>query len=312
MALHLVTGGAGFIGSHIAEELLRQGERVRIVDNLVTGKRENVETLRGDVEFIEGDVADAALMKTAVEGVEVIYHQAAIPSVPRSIDDPLSTNRASVDGTLMTLLAARDANVRRLIYASSSSIYGNDKTLPAIETEPTVPISPYGVAKLAGELYLRVAYDCYDIETVSLRYFNVFGPRQDPLSSYAGVTPIFVREMLAGRPPTIFDDGEQTRDFTYVANVVEANLKAASAPGAPGKVFNAAAGIQTTVNRLCEIIAAILDFRTPPRYADPRPGDIRHSFADISAARATLGYEPCTSLEDGLQLTVDWLKTQEL
>ncbi|HUV39867.1 MAG TPA: SDR family oxidoreductase [Planctomycetota bacterium] len=311
MSLHLVTGGAGFIGSHIAEELLRQGERVRIIDNLCTGKRENVEGLPGEVEFVEGDICDASLVTKAVRGVEVVYHEAAIPSVPRSVDDPFTTNRASVDGTLRVLLAARDAKVRRIVYASSSSVYGEDKTLPAVESLPTVPISPYGVAKLAGELYTRVAHACYGLETVVLRYFNVFGPRQDPHSSYAGVTPIFVREMLAGRTPTIFDDGEQTRDFTYVANVVQANLKAASAPGAPGRVFNAAAGVQTSVNRLYRLIADLLDFTAPPKYAPPRPGDIKHSLADISAARETLGYDPDVSLEDGLRTTVDWLKTQK-
>ena len=311
MALHLVTGGAGFIGSHIAEELLRQGEKVRIIDDLSTGKRENVEVLPGDVEFIEGDVADEAAVTRAARGVEVVYHQAAIPSVPRSVEDPLTTNRASVDGTLRLLLAARDAGVRRIVYASSSSVYGENEELPALETLPTVPISPYGVAKLAGELYARVAHLCYGMETVVLRYFNVFGPRQDPHSSYAGVTPIFVRELLASRVPVIFGDGEQTRDFTYVGNIVSANLKAATAEGAPGGVFNAASSIQTTVNRLYEIVSGLLGVDAPPRYDEPRPGDIRHSVADITAAREVLGYEPTRSLEDGLKLTVDWLKTQK-
>ena len=308
MSLHLVTGGAGFIGSHIAEELLRQGERVRIIDNLVTGKRENVEALPGTPEFIEGDICDAALVAKAVRDVEVIYHQAAIPSVPRSVEDPFTTNRAAVDGTLQLLAAARDSNVRRLVYASSSSVYGENQDLPTRETTTTVPVSPYGVAKLTGELYVRVACRCYGFETVALRYFNVFGPRQDPTSTYAGVTPIFVREMLAGRTPTIFDDGEQTRDFTYVADVVQANLKAASAPGAAGKVFNAAAGVQTSVNRLYELIAGVLDFTEPPNYAPARSGDIKHSLADITAARDTLGFDPAISLEDGLRITVDWLR----
>ncbi|HUW57571.1 MAG TPA: SDR family oxidoreductase [Planctomycetota bacterium] len=312
MALHLVTGGAGFIGSHIAEELLREGEHVRVVDDLSTGKLENVEHLKGDLEFVQGDVCSEALMKRVSEGVEVVYHQAAIPSVPRSLDEPLVTNRASVDGTLCVLMSAREAGVRRVVYASSSSVYGENDTLPAVETLPTVPISPYGVAKLAGELYARVFHHCYGMETVALRYFNVFGPRQDPQSMYAGVTPIFVRELLAGRTPTIFGDGEQTRDFTYVANVVSANLRAASAPDAPGKVFNAASGVQTTVNRLYQIISQLLDVDVPPRYDDPRPGDIRHSLADVAAARDVLDYEPHVSLEDGLKLTVDWLKTQKL
>ena len=312
MALHLVTGGAGFIGSHIAEELLRQGERVRIIDDLSTGKRENLECLAGDLQFIEGDICDETAMKKAADGVEVIYHQAAIPSVPLSVEKPLVTNRASVDGTLMVLLAARDAGVRRLVYASSSSVYGENPTLPSVETLPTVPISPYGVAKLAGELYFRVFSKCYNMEAVVLRYFNVFGPRQDPTSMYAGVTPIFVRELLAERQPTIFGDGEQTRDFTYVTDVVQANFKAASAPGASGGVFNAAAGKQTTVNRLYEIISDILGVDTPAAYGPPRPGDIVHSCADITPAREVLGYDPVVSIEDGLKLTIDWLKTQDL
>ena len=312
MSLHLVTGGAGFIGSHIAEELLRQGERVRIVDNLCTGRPENIEGLKGDLEFVQGDVCDEALMKGVTEGVEVIYHQAAITSVPRSLDEPLVINRASVDGTLQVLLTARETGVRRVVYASSSSVYGEIAELPVTETLPTVPISPYGVAKLAGELYTRVFHHCYGMETVALRYFNVFGPRQDPKSMYAGVTPIFVRELLAGRQATIFGDGEQTRDFTYVGNIVQANLKAASAKDAPGQVFNVASGMATTVNRLYELIAGILGVDTPPRYDEPRPGDIRHSVADVAAARDTLQYEPTLSLEEGLKLTVDWLKTQEL
>ena len=312
MTLHLVTGGAGFIGSHIVEALLRQGERVRVVDDLSTGKLENVEHLKGDLEFVQGDVCSETLMKRVSEDVEVVYHQAAIPSVPRSLDEPLVTNRASVDGTLRVLLAARDAGVRRVVYASSSSVYGENDTVPTVETMPTVPISPYGVAKLAGELYARVFHRCYGMETVALRYFNVFGPRQDPASSYAGVTPIFVRELLAGRTPTIFGDGEQTRDFTYVTNVVQANLKAATAPGASGKVFNAASGVQTTVNRLYEVISRLLDLDVSPRHDDPRAGDIRHSLADIAAARETLDYAPDVSLEDGLRITVDWLKTQKL
>jgi len=312
MALHLVTGGAGFIGSHIAEELLRQGERVRIVDNLSTGKTENIEGLKGKLEFIRGDICDKLVMERAVRGVEAIFHEAAIPSVPRSVDDPLTTNRASVDGTLTVLLAARDAGVRRVVYASSSAVYGDTPELPKVETMPTVPISPYGVAKLAGELYTRVFHHCYGMGTVVLRYFNVFGPRQDPKSMYAGVTPIFVRELLAARQVTIFGDGTQTRDFTYVGNVVQANLRAVTAKGAPGRVFNAASGVRTTVNRLYEIISGLLGVAAPPRYDEPRKGDVLHSCADISAAREVLGYEPTITLEQGLKLTVDWLKTQSL
>jgi len=312
MATHLVTGGAGFIGSHIAEELLREGERVRIVDNLSTGKKENLEALRGDLEFIEGDVCDEKLMEKAASGVEVVFHEAAIPSVPRSVKDPIASNRASVDGTLRVLLAARDAHVRRLIYASSSSVYGETPELPKTEMMPTVPVSPYGVAKLTAELYCRAFTKCYGFETVSLRYFNVFGPRQDPKSMYAGVIPIFVRELLRGNVPTIFDDGEQTRDFTYISNVVQANLKAATASGAAGRVFNAGAGGQITVNTLYRLIAGILGEQTPARHGPPRPGDVRHSFADITAAREVLRYEPTVSVEEGLKLTVAWLKTRKL
>jgi nucleoside-diphosphate-sugar epimerase len=311
MSLHLVTGGAGFIGSHIAEELLRQGERVRILDNLATGKRENVEALPGEPEFIEGDVCDPEVVRRAVADVEIVYHQAAIPSVPRSIDDPFTTNRAAVDGTLQLIAAAREAGVRRMTYASSSSVYGEHEEMPTREDVPTVPISPYAVAKLTGELYTRLAHRCWGLEAVTLRYFNVYGPRQDPASMYAGVTPIFVREMLSGNTPTIFGDGEQTRDFTYVTDVVQANLKAAGASSsAVGCVFNAACGVQTSVNRLYELVAGILGFTEPPNYAPPRAGDIRRSEADISAARDTLGYEPRVPLEEGLRKTIDWLKTQ--
>ncbi len=309
MALHLVTGGAGFIGSHIAEELLRRGDKVRIIDNLSTGKRENVEALHGPVEFIEADLCDERAVRKAVAGCEFVFHEAAIPSVPRSIEDPLGSNRASVDGTLKLLIAARDAKVRRLVYASSSSVYGDTPTLPKHESMPTVPISPYGVAKLTAEHYCRVFTICYGFETVSLRYFNVFGPRQDPKSMYAGVIPVFVRELLAGRAPTIFGDGAQTRDFTYVANVVQANLKAAAAPKAAGGVFNAGAGGQVSVNELYLLIARILGVTSPAVLAPERSGDIRHSYADISAARDVLGYRPDLSVEDGLRRTIEWLKT---
>lgn len=317
MAMHLVTGGAGFIGSHIAEELLRQGEKVRILDDLSTGKRENIEALlshplgtsKGPVEFIEADVCDEDAVRRAVAGVDVIFHEAAIPSVPRSVADPFGSNRASVDGTLRLLVAARDAGVRRLVYASSSAVYGDLPTLPKVETMPTVPISPYGVAKLTAELYCRVFTTCYGFETVSLRYFNVFGPRQDPKSMYAGAIPIFVRELLKGGVPTLFGDGEQTRDFTYVADVVQANLKAATAARAAGGVFNAGAGRRVTVNRVYRIIAGVLGIDRPANYGPPRPGDILHSYADISAAEDVLGYRPGVTVEDGLKLTVEWLKT---
>ena len=309
MALHLVTGGAGFIGSNIAQELLRQGEHVRIIDNLVTGKRANVEALKGHVEFIEADVCDEPAVRRAVQGVEVVFHEAAIPSVPRSVKDPLGTNRASVDGTLHVLLAARAARVRRVVYASSSSVYGETPTLPKREDMPTVPVSPYGVAKLTAELYCRAFTKCYGLETVSLRYFNVFGPRQDPKSPYAGVIPIFTRELLNGEAPTIFGDGEQTRDFTYIANVVQANLLAATAPKAAGGVFNAGAGTQISVNALYRLIAGILRADRPPKYGPLRGGDILHSYADISEARKALGYNPAVGVEEGLRLTIDWLKT---
>ena len=310
MGMHLVTGGAGFIGSNIAEELLAQGERVRIIDNLSTGKRANVEALKGPVEFIEGDICDGAVIGRAVRGVEVVFHEAAIASVPRSVKDPLTTNRASVDGTLAVLLAAREAGVRRVIYASSSAVYGETATLPKTEEMPTVPVSPYGVAKLAAELYCRAFAKCYGLETVSLRYFNVFGPRQDPKSMYAGVIPIFVRELLAGRAPTIFGDGEQTRDFTYITNVVQANLKAATAKGAAGGVFNTGAGVRTSVNTLYRLIAGILGIDRPAKYGPPRHGDVLHAYADVSAARKVLGYDPTVTVEEGLRRTIDWLKKE--
>jgi nucleoside-diphosphate-sugar epimerase len=310
MAVHLVTGGAGFIGSNIAEELLRQGERVRIIDNLATGKRANVEALAGPVEFMEADICDEGAIRRAVRGVEVVFHEAAIASVPRSVKDPLTTNRASVDGTLAVLLAAREAGVRRVIYASSSAVYGETPTLPKTEEMPTVPVSPYGVAKLTAELYCRAFTKCYGLETVSLRYFNVFGPRQDPKSMYAGVIPIFVRELLAGRVPTIFGDGEQTRDFTYITNVVQANLKAATASGAAGGVYNAGAGIKTSVNTLYRLVAGILGVDKPANHGPFRQGDILHAYADVSAARKVLGYQPTVTVEEGLRRTIEWLKKQ--
>jgi nucleoside-diphosphate-sugar epimerase len=269
-----------------------------------------VEALAGPVEFMEADICDEGAIRRAVRGVEVVFHEAAIASVPRSVKDPLTTNRASVDGTLAVLLAAREAGVRRVIYASSSAVYGETPTLPKTEEMPTVPVSPYGVAKLTAELYCRAFTKCYGLETVSLRYFNVFGPRQDPKSMYAGVIPIFVRELLAGRVPTIFGDGEQTRDFTYITNVVQANLKAATASGAAGGVYNAGAGIKTSVNTLYRLVAGILGVDKPANHGPFRQGDILHAYADVSAARKVLGYQPTVTVEEGLRRTIEWLKKQ--
>src|ERR687898_1460651 len=281
MAHYLVTGGAGFIGSHLAEELLRRGHRVRIADSLITGKKSNIEPLR-DVEFLEGDLADIAVAREAVAGCEYVLHQAAIPSVPRSVQDPLTSNRANVDATLNVLLAARDAGVKRLVFAASSSAYGNTPTLPKHEGMPTNPLSPYALQKVIGEQYLQMFTRLYGLETVSIRYFNVFGPRQDPTSPYSGVISVFATALLQNRPPTIFGDGEQTRDFTYVANVVDGVLRACDAPGASGQIVNVATGGRISLNQLFEEMRKLIGSDVRPTYAEVRPGDVRDSQADIT------------------------------
>src|SRR5688572_12987472 len=283
MTSYLVTGGAGFIGSHLAEELVRRGERVRVVDNLITGKRGNLAHLPG-VDFLEGDLADLSVAHRAVQGVEIVLHQAAIPSVPRSVEDPITSNRANVDASLNLLVAARDAGVKRVVYAGSSSAYGDTPVLPKVESMPTAPLSPYALQKLVAEEYCRMFTRLYGLETVTTRYFNVFGPRQDPSSPYSGVISLFVSALYAGQPPTIHGDGEQTRDFTYVANVVDGVLRASSAPGVSGEVINIATGGRISLNQLFRTIRDLLGASVEPTYAAPRRGDVRDSRADIEKA----------------------------
>jgi len=305
----LVTGGAGFIGSHIAAALMAGGARVRVLDDLSTGHRENLDEIGGDLDFIEGSVADEALLKKVLDGVEVIFHEAAIPSVPRSVEAPRQTHVASVDGTFSLLVAARDAGVRRVVYAASSSAYGDQPTLPKIEHMLPDPLSPYAVAKLVGEYYCQVFTRVYGLETVSLRYFNVFGPRQDPGSQYSGVVSRFISALLSGERPVIYGDGEQSRDFTYIDNVVAANLSAATSTGASGKVINVANGQRITLN---ELLAELKDLTgkqdVTAEYREPRVGDVKHSLADIKLAQEFLGYESKVELREGLQRTIDWWK----
>jgi UDP-glucose 4-epimerase len=285
---------------------------VRVLDNLSTGKWENIEPFLAAVEFITGDIRDLKVVQQAVEGVDYVLHQAAVPSVPRSVKDPLVTNSANVDGTLNILIAARDAGVKRVVYASSSSVYGDTPILPKREEMRPTPRSPYAVSKLAGELYCQVFYHVYGLETVALRYFNVFGPRQDPKSQYAAVVPKFITALLRGEPPTIFGDGEQSRDFTYVENVVEANLLAAKAPGVAGQVFNIACGERLTVNQLAAILSEIIGVNLEPEHVPPRPGDVRYSLADISKARKLLGYEVKVDVREGLEQTVKWYRSHSV
>lgn len=301
----LVTGGAGFIGSNLVEALLERGHRVRVLDNFSTGKRENLSPFQNQIDLIEGDIRSYHLVQQAVEGVEVILHEAALPSVPRSINDPITTNEVNVIGTLNVLEAARKAGVRRVVYASSSSVYGNSPALPKDEDMVPNPLSPYAVSKLAGEKYCQVFSKIYGLETVALRYFNVFGPRQDPNSQYSAVIPTFIARMRNGGRPVIFGDGEQSRDFTYVANVVQANLLAASSDSDSGLVMNCACGERTTLNELVQHIAATTGRDPDAIYADPRPGDVRHSFANIDRAREHLGYEPTVGFAQGLRMTIN-------
>ena len=306
----LVTGGAGFIGSHIASALLDSGARVRVLDDLSTGHRENIDEIGGGVDFIEGSVADEALLNKALDGVEVVFHEAAIPSVPRSVEAPRQSHIASVDGTFSLLLAARDKKVRRVVYAASSSAYGDQPTLPKSEQMLPDPLSPYAVAKLVGEYYCQVFTRVYGLETVSLRYFNVFGPRQDPGSQYSGVVSRFISALLSGEQPVIYGDGEQSRDFTYIENVVAANLSAAEAEDASGKVINVANGDRITLNQLLAELKELTGTQhVKAKYLEPRVGDVRHSLADISMARELLGYESKVGLTEGLQRTIDWWKS---
>src|SRR5678816_2843207 len=306
----LVTGGAGFIGSHIAATLSASGARVRIIDDLSTGYLENVEEVGGDVDFVHASVADEPALRKALEDVELVFHEAAIPSVPRSVDNPRQTHIASVDSTFSLLLAAKDRKIRRIVYAASSSAYGDQPTLPKVEDMLPDPLSPYAVAKLVGEYYCQVFTRVYGLETVSLRYFNVFGPRQDPSSQYSGVISRFIAVLLSGQKPVIYGDGEQSRDFTYIENVVGANLNAASAAGAVGKVINVANGARVTLNELLAELKELTGKQdVTAEYPEPRVGDVRHSLADITLARQFLRYESKVGLREGLQRTIDWWKS---
>jgi nucleoside-diphosphate-sugar epimerase len=300
----LVTGGAGFIGSHLAAELLRRGHRVRVLDNFATGRRENLGELAGEVEVVEGDIRSGECVHRAVGGCEVVFHLAALPSVPRSVEDPLTSNETNTAGTLNVLLAARDHDVRRVVCASSSSVYGAADALPYREDGPALPISPYATTKLAGEGYARAMHGVHGLDAVTLRYFNVFGPRQDPASHYASVVPSFIRALLEHRAPVIHGDGTQSRDFTYVANAVHANLLAMDAPGVGGRVYNVACGERVSLNRLLAELAELLGREAAPVFGPPRAADMRHTLADLSRARAELGYEPVVRLREGLERTV--------
>ncbi len=300
----LVTGGAGFIGGHLVSGLLTAGWSVRVVDDLSTGAEQNLADVIDRVDFIRDDIRDARTLERAMDGVEVVFHQAAVPSVPRSVAEPLMTNSVNVDGTLQVLESARNTGVRRVVFAASSSAYGDTEILPKIETLPATPQSPYALQKYAGEVYCRLYHDLYGLETVSLRYFNIFGPRQDPTSDYAAVIPSFVSSALAGKPPVIYGDGNQTRDFTYVENAVQANLLAADAERAPGSVINIAAGVRTSVNDLWNGIREIVGIDAEARYEAARAGDVRDSLADLSRAVKLLEYEPAVGLEEGLRRTI--------
>jgi nucleoside-diphosphate-sugar epimerase len=308
MPTYLVTGAAGFIGSNIVEELVKRGERVRALDNLSTGYRRNLEPLMDRIEFIEGSVTDDALLRRAMEGVDYVLHQAAIPSVPRSVEEPLQSHEANATGTLKVLLAARDAGVKRVVFASSSAVYGDSPTMPKREDMRTQPLSPYAVNKLAGEEYCKVFHRVYGLPTVALRYFNVFGPRQDPTSAYAAAIAAFASAILAGKQPTVYGDGLQTRDFTYVSNVVDANLLACETDAADGQALNIACGERISLLDLIAELNSLLGTNLEPVFAPERKGDVRHSLADIGPARARLGYEPRVGLREGLANTVRWMQ----
>jgi UDP-N-acetylglucosamine/UDP-N-acetyl-alpha-D-glucosaminouronate 4-epimerase len=308
MARYLVTGGAGFIGSHIAEALVNRGDQVRVLDNLSTGKMENLAGIAGRFEFIEGDICDLETCRAAADGVQAVFHEAALASVARSVEDPLLANAVNVTGTLNLLVAAHAAGVRSFVLASSSAVYGDDPAMPKVEGREGRPVSPYGANKLFDEKYAQTFHILHAMNTVSLRYFNVFGPRQDPYSEYSAVIPLFVTKVLRGDRPTIFGDGEQSRDFIFVEDVVRANLLAADSRDAAGEAMNIACGVGTTVNGLLAAVNEVLGTKVEARYAPPRPGDIRHSTADITKAKRLTGFAPGRSFLDGLRATVDWYK----
>src|SRR5262245_982804 len=309
MAAYLVTGGAGFIGSHLTEELARRGHSVRVVDSLITGRRRNLDHIKG-VEFMEGDLADMDVATRAVAAINYVLHQAAIPSVPRSVNDPITSNRANIDATLNILVAARDAGVKRLVFAGSSSEYGNAETLPKREDMAASPLSPYALQKVVGTEYCRMFTRLYGFETVVIRYFNVFGPRQDPGSPYSGVISLFSTALIEGRRPTIYGDGEQTRDFTYVSNAVDGVLRACEAPAAVGEAINVACGTRISLNELLRVMNTIVGTNIQAIYNEPRAGDVRDSQADISKARQLLGYTPIVALDEGLKHTLDWCRAE--
>ena len=304
----LVTGGAGFIGSNICKKLVSQGCFVRIIDNLLTGKRSNLQNFIDKIEFIEADMGDENIARLAMKDIDVVLHQGALPSVPRSIEDPAATHRHCVDATFTLLLAARDAGIKRFVFASSSSVYGDSPTMPKVETMLPIPLSPYAAGKLVGEYYCSVFYKVFGLETISLRYFNVFGPHQDPTSQYAAAIPAFATAILKDQPPTVFGDGLQSRDFTYVDNVVDANLLAARAEHTAGEVINIACGLSVTVNDTIEAINAAAGKNIKPIYTDSRPGDVKHSLADISAAEKLIGFKPVVPFKQGLQLAINWYR----
>ena len=308
MARILITGGAGFIGSHIGVALRAQGDEVRVLDDLSTGHESNLEAIGAGLDFVRGSVTDPAVVAAAVDGCDYVFHEAALASVPRSVKEPVASNDANVCGTLNVLVAARDAGVKRLVYAASSSAYGDTEELPKVEDMPVRPKSPYAVAKLAGEHYVSAFAGCYGMQTLSIRYFNVFGPRQDPDSPYAAVIPLFADALLAGKAPTIHGDGEQSRDFTYIDNVVSANLKALTAPTLAGEVVNVALGQRTTLNELYRMIQEILGTDIPAEYGPTRAGDVKHSEAAIGRARDLLGYETLVEVEDGIRRTIEWYR----
>jgi UDP-glucose 4-epimerase len=311
MSSCLVTGGAGFIGSHLVDGLLESGHAVRVIDNLSTGNLANLARVRDRIEMIEGDITNSKTVESAMRDVDLVFHQAALASVPRSVADPVSTNRVCVDGTLNVLLAARDAKVRRVVYAASSSAYGASASLPKRETDPTLPLSPYAVAKLAAEHYCAAFTEVYGLETVRLRYFNIFGPRQPPDSPYAAVIPLFFEAMLAGRSPVIYGDGQQSRDFTYVGDAVQANIRAGTATKASGKVYNVACGSRTSLLELVAKVNALLGTNLQPIHEKARPGDVKHSQADITAAKTELGYVPKFNTDQGLQKCLEYFRARK-
>jgi UDP-glucose 4-epimerase len=308
MEKFLVTGGAGFIGSNICKRLVSQDCFVRVVDNLLTGKKSNLAKVIDKIEFIQADMGDSEVAQSAMKDIDVVLHEGALPSVPVSIDNPAATHKHCVDATFTLLLAARDAGIKRFVYAASSSAYGDAPTSPKVETMLASPLSPYAVAKLTGEYYCSVFYKIFGLETISLRYFNVFGPYQDPASQYAAAIPAFVTAILKDEPPTIYGDGEQSRDFTYIDNVVDANLLAARAKRTQGEVVNIACGQAVTVNEIIDMINNLLGKSVKPKYVAPRPGDVKHSLADITAARNLIDYKPKVSFSDGVRLAIDWYK----